>query len=129
MTTCTLEHLTVASDTDLILLRQSLRRNARQYGLSSTQQARITAAISEVMRALVGAYSIGDVTIRFDDEPGERPALAVICSTPNAAYAKIQDQPLVIEACGLADQLDLTADAAEQQVIMRMWATTPRGTL
>jgi hypothetical protein len=122
MSSVTLEHVIVSTDADLITLRQLLRRSARQCGLSATQQARITAAISEILRALVGQVSSGDVTIRFDDEPGQRPALAVICATPLETYAQISAQPLVREACALADELQLVESAPNQHLLMRMWA-------
>lgn len=122
MSSVTLEHVSVSTDADLIVLRQLLRRSARQCGLSATQQARITAAISEILRALVVQVRSGDVTIRFDNEPGQRPALAVICATPLEAYALISRQPLVREACALADELQVAEAAPNQHLMMRMWA-------
>ncbi|NJP04544.1 MAG: anti-sigma regulatory factor [Chloroflexaceae bacterium] len=64
----------------MITLRQEVRQVARSLGLELTQQARITAAISAVARALIAnnLHAIFQVHVYQDANP---PRLAITCTS------------------------------------------------
>lgn len=120
----------VLSDADVIALRQAIRQTARAAGLSAAQQARITAAISEVARALLTVAGDGCFTIRLDDKVGARPALEIACSAgPAGAGTDINPVyalPAVSEARALVDDTQVETAEHGPRLLMRMWlAGTP----
>ncbi len=117
------QHLHVHTEHDVISLRQAVRQMARSVGLGLPEQARITAAISEIARALL----LDGGTSRFiiqvvDQDP--RPALEVVCVSPHAhAHEAHTSQNLhaLSEACALVDETNLTTLHEGVPLILRMW--------
>ncbi|MCS6888580.1 hypothetical protein [Chloroflexus sp.] len=98
------QQITVSSDADLILLRQMLRQCARAMAMAPSQQARITAAVSEVVRALIHQFSSSTVTIHCDDSDA-RHALVIECDTEAEAYQRVARQAAVQTAYSLVDEV------------------------
>lgn len=119
------QQMQVLSDGDVIALRQAIRQRARAVGLGPAQQARVTAAISEVARALLYGAGAGHFTIRVETGLGSRPAFEVLCAPgyldegadPRPIYAL----PAVAEARALVDDTWVKPTAEGGQLLMRMW--------
>lgn len=119
------QQMQVLSDGDVIALRQAIRQRARAVGLGPAQQARVTAAISEVARALLYGAGAGHFTIRVETGHGSRPAFEVLCAPgyideatdPRPIYAL----PAVAEARALVDDTWVKPTAEGGQLLMRMW--------
>jgi anti-sigma regulatory factor (Ser/Thr protein kinase) len=117
------QQMKVASDHDLILLRQAVRNAARSAGLGSAQQARFTAAISEVARALIAGAGESSFTIGLSQPPA-RDALEVCCLVrgdhlldPAALYGSAS----VAGARTLVDDAQLDQAPSCLQLMLRMW--------
>lgn len=119
------QHMQVLSDGDVIALRQAIRQRARAVGLGPAQQARITAAISEIARALLYGAGAGEFTIRVDTRTGSRPAFEILCAAGHASHSTdtrpIYALPAVAEARALVDDTWVTSSAEGDQLLMRMW--------
>lgn len=117
------QQMLVTSDHDLILLRQAVRGAARSAGLGAAQQARFTAAISEVARTMLAGGGESNFTIRLS-EPPARLALEVLC-TVGAEHALDSDAlyalPSVAGARALVDDAQLDNAIACSQLMLRMW--------
>lgn len=100
------QQITVSTDTDLILLRQMLRQSARALAMAPSQQARVTAAVSEVVRALIHQFSVSTVAIHCDDSSAHH-TLVVECDTEREAYQRVACQTAVQTACMLVDEVDV----------------------
>ncbi|WP_028458643.1 hypothetical protein [Chloroflexus sp. Y-396-1] len=96
--------ITVSNEADLILLRQMLRQSSRTLGFSPAQQARVTAAISEILRALIHQFCTSDINIHCDDS-GRTHALVIECDTERESYHRATNLPSVKAACHLIDEV------------------------
>lgn len=117
------QHMQVASDHDMILLRQAVRQAARAAGLGTAQQARFTAAVSEVARALFLVSQQGRFTIRLSEPPG-RGALEVVCASECADRS---GAGALFASSSVAGARDLVDDACLEpaepcpRLLLRMW--------
>lgn len=115
----------VISDQHLIMLRQSVRQASRLAGLGAAQQARLTAAISEVARALLSDVGASIFTIRTSEELGARPALEVICvvsSPERAAQAgRVYRSEALAGARALVDDTKIAEVEPSPELWLRMW--------
>jgi len=98
------QKITVSNDADLILLRQMLRQSTRTMGFSPAKQARITAAISEVLRACIAHFCTNDVSIHCEDN-NHTHALVIECDTDGETYHRVANQPSVQTAYQLIDDV------------------------
>lgn len=123
MAAATPQQMRVASDHDMITLRQAVRQAARAAGLGAAQQARFTAAISEVARTMISDVGASVFTIRTS-EPPERRALEVVCAAIGRAPADVGAlyvSPGVAGARALVDEAELDPQEARPQLMLRMW--------
>lgn len=117
------QQVQIRTEYDVIILRQAVRQVGREAGLCPPQQARITAAISEVARALLAAVGDGCFTIRMKDDAAH-PSLEVACgggavggpATPPSLYAT----PAVVEARSLVDDTEVE-NANGATLLLRVW--------
>lgn len=70
--------LIVNNEEGVIILRQEVRQLARKLGIGLPQQAKITTAISEVIRKLLGAQQAINITISVAKQQ-RCPALQILC--------------------------------------------------
>lgn len=118
------QQLQISTEFDVITLRQAIRQAGRLAGLGPAQQARITAAISEVARALLAAVGDGRFTIRVD-EGSAQPAFEVACGGgPGGARAttpSLYATPTLVEARGLVDDTRIEAANGATLLLLRVW--------
>lgn len=117
------QQMQVASDHDMIVLRQAVRQAARAAGLGAAQQARFTAAISEVARAMLSDAGESVFTIRTSEPPARR-ALEVICSVTGrhkVDAGSLYVSPNVTGARALVDDAQLDPQEPCPQLMLRMW--------
>ena len=74
----------VASEHDVITIRQDMRQVARGCGLGLAEQAKLAAAVSGVARALLAEQGCAVFTIKTVGE-GPKKMLEVICRAPLGA--------------------------------------------
>lgn len=113
----------VNNDYDVISLRQIVREMARTAGLGLAQQARITAAISEVARVLLLDRSDMLFTVQVA-EAGQRRALEVHCVSPVTCASGMPEAvgPCPFrEARSLVDETTLDMANEEALLTLRMW--------
>lgn len=119
--------LQVFTELDVIALRQAVRQAGRSAGLGAPQQARITAAISEVARALLAGVGDGSFTVGVRSEPGRRTALEVVCgggpAGRQATTATLYTTPAVAEARALVDDAQIEAVDGDARLLLRVWLT------
>jgi anti-sigma regulatory factor (Ser/Thr protein kinase) len=123
MAVATPQQMQVASDHDMIVLRQAVRQAARAAGLGAAQQARFTAAISEVARAMISDAGESVFTIRTS-EPPARSALEVVCAvtgSPPVDAGALYLSPNVAGARALVDDAQLDPHDPRPQLMLRMW--------
>ncbi len=113
------QNLYVNAEHDIISLRQAVRQMARGVGLGLPEQARITAAISEVARAFLLNGGTARFIIQVTDH-NPHPALEVVCVLPFAAHAN-QTSYSLSEACALVDEANLAVFNDGMPLILRMW--------
>ncbi len=65
-------HVTISSDSDIVMARQQGRAMAAQLGLSSTNQALVATAISELARNIVEYAERGEILLEFVQQGGRR---------------------------------------------------------
>lgn len=119
-----LQHLSVRSDYDLILLRQAVRQQAREAGLTAPRQARFTAAVSEYARLLLreetsATFAIGVVGV------GDRAALEVACvleavGTGEIALQALSASPALMSARTLVDEVGIRSASDGPCLALRM---------
>jgi anti-sigma regulatory factor (Ser/Thr protein kinase) len=118
------QQLQIRTEFDVITLRQAIRQAGRVAGLGPAQQARITAAISEVARALLAAVGDGRFTIRVDEWDAQ-PALEVTCGGgpggERATTPSLYATPGVVEARGLVDDARIEAANGATLLLLRVW--------
>jgi hypothetical protein len=123
MVTMQPQQLQISTEFDVIALRQAVRQAGRVAGLGPPQQARITAAISEVARALLAAVGDGSFTIRVRED--EKPALEVTCgggpAGGPATTASLFATPTVAEARSLVDDTRIEAVDGSAQLLLFVW--------
>lgn len=113
------QHVAVRSEYDVVSLRQQVRQMARLLGLSLPQQARITAAISSIARALLDAAPGSLFTIQVARRQPQ-PALEIICILPGVHAA---GDRLLYEASTLADEASVLPHNQDTKLTLRMWLT------
>lgn len=121
------QQIQVRNEHDVITLRQTLRQVGREAGLFPPQQARITAAISEVARVLLAAVGDGSFTIRLKDDAVPM-ALEVACgggaAGERATTPSLYATPSVVEARSLVDETEIEA-ADGATLLLRVWLGRP----
>jgi hypothetical protein len=118
------QQMQICTDSDMIALRQAVRQTSRAVGLGPAQQARMTAAISEVARALLTGRGGGLFTIRLDMRVSARPVLEVACEAQpgdHDATNNIYQSAVVAEARALVDEAQVEFADPGPQLMMRMW--------
>ena len=131
MTALSHQQLPISCEYDLISLRQAVRQQARAAGLGPPQQARFTAAVSELARLLLHGVGEATFTIGVAADGGGRLALEVACATSSgrgAAISRIYDSPSLETARHLVDDARLVSAERGPQLSMRMWLSSPRST-
>lgn len=127
MSTLKPQQLQVHSELDVIALRQAVRQAGRAAGLCPPQQARITAAISEVARALLAGVGDGSFTVGVHAGAGAHPALEVVCSggprSYRAATPNLFALPAVADARALVDDAQVEATEEGARLLLRVWLT------
>jgi hypothetical protein len=117
------QHFSVSSEYDLIALRQAVRQQARVAGLAPPQQARITAAISEVARVLLHSLSEANFIIRLAEEAGAPLALEVACGTSvghGSMISRLYNSPDLSTARDLVDDARLISAERGPLLALRM---------
>lgn len=117
------QNLQVDTEHDVILLRQAVRQMSRSVGLGLPKQARITAAISEIARALLldGGTARFIIHVTYE-EP--HPALEIVCASAVAHAHRAhtgQNPHSLSEACTLVDEASLSVLPDGVSLILRMW--------
>ncbi|WP_298816220.1 ATP-binding protein [Chloroflexus sp.] len=112
------QQLIISTEADLIQLRQALRQSARAMELPPAQQARITAAVSEVARALIHHCYASAIVIHCDDRDVHHP-LVVECESEREAYQHIARQEPVQTAFSLVDETNVTSSPQGHLVTMK----------
>ncbi|MEF3273012.1 MAG: hypothetical protein K6356_01210 [Chloroflexus sp.] len=112
------QHLIITTETDLIQLRQALRQSARSLEMTPAQQARVTAAVSEVVRALIHHCCASDVVIHCDDRDKNHP-LVVECEAEHEAYQLITREEVVKTAFTLMDETNVKPSPLGHLVTMK----------
>ncbi len=115
------QRITVSTDTDLILLRQMLRQYARTMALTPSQQARVTAAVSEVVRAFIHQFSSSTITVHCDDGDVSH-ALVIECDTEAEAYHRAARQVAVQTAYALVDEVKVQQSPIGCHLVMKIRA-------
>jgi hypothetical protein len=118
------QQMQICTDYDMITLRQAVRQTSRAVGLGPAQQARMTAAISEVARALLTERGGGFFTIRLDMRASACPALEVACEAhpgDDDATNQLYQSAAVAEARALVDEAQVEFADPGPQLLMRMW--------
>lgn len=115
---------TVDKELDVVVLRQAIREVARSLALSLGQQARVTAAISDVARNLLTHHwpMIFAITVRT---VGVRRALDVICQRPasqsHPSIAEFESQICIESALRLLDEASFIHSAGSPSLTLRIW--------
>ena len=115
---------TVNKEFDVIVLRQALREVARSLDLSLVQQARITAAISDVARNLLTQHWSMIFAIRVHPV-GVRRALDVVCQKPahqpHPSYIEFESLISIESARQLLDEASFSHAAGCPLLTLRIW--------
>lgn len=122
---CT-QRMVVKSDHDVISLRQAVRQMARMVGLGLPEQARITAAISEIARLLLSHDSKTQFTIRITQQDVTHLALEILCASPytippGSMPDGSSDITFCAEARSLVDENSLASSDQGLLLTLRMW--------
>ncbi len=70
-------HVPISSDADIVMARQQGRALAARLGLSSTDQALIATAISELARNIVEYAGYGEIILELAQQGGRRGIVVV----------------------------------------------------
>jgi hypothetical protein len=119
------QQILVSDPYDVIAMRQQVRQAARTLGLGLMQQAKITAAISAVARALLAIDTRLTVTIWCDRE-GPRPSLQIACaaagSPSNDEVVELERELSAGDAGTLVDEISVAPDNDQGALLtLRMW--------
>jgi hypothetical protein len=115
---------TVNTEYDVVVLRHALRQLARTHGLSLSQQARITAAISDIARNVL--HRRWSIVFTLNAGPvGRRRALDVVCQKPTQ-YLTPSDSEFETElglasARQLLDDASFSMDTGHAVLTLRIW--------
>lgn len=116
--------LHVQSELDVILMRQEVRQAARDLGLGLSQQARISAAISTIARALVAAHCSALMCMQANKRT-TRPMLEISCILSlidSLNDTNTLEQLLHLgEARALVDEAALWMESEGAHLSLRMW--------
>jgi hypothetical protein len=122
--TAQLSELDIRSEYDVVAMRQEVRQTARTLGMGLTQQAKISAAISTIARALIAANCHATMSIRADMNK-TRPTIEIICqlSADQLSGDLVQITALLHfgDAQVLADEAALSLINGTVFCCLRMW--------
>jgi hypothetical protein len=126
MTTPNVQRLSVCNDYDLITLRQAMRQQARAARLTPPQQARFTAAVSELARLLLHGSSSAVFTVGVSTTESGRAALEVACAAEaegdsGSDLSNLFASPALTSARKLVDDACLLDSERGLRLAMRMW--------
>ena len=125
MMTSTDQHeYTVNKEFDVVVLRQAIREVARTLDLSLVQQARITAAISDIARSLLTQH--WSMIFAINVHPvGVRRALDVVCQKPpqqqHPSYVEFETLISIDSARQLLDEATFSHAAGCPLLTLRIW--------
>ena len=118
--------LEIRTEFDIVAMRQEVRQAARTLGLGLTQQAKISAAISTIARALLAA-NCHTTMCMWTDTIASRPVMEISCalSTSQLSVDLIQLTQLLHfgQAQVLVDEATLSLDGDSVLCCLRMWHT------
>ena len=118
------KHYMVATDFDVVVLRQALRGFARALDLSLVQQARITAAISDIARTVLAQRWRMVFTMHVHAVDVRR-ALTVVCQTadqqPHPSSHEFAARLNVDSVRQLLDEAIISASDASPVLTVRIW--------
>ncbi len=111
--------VTVANESDIVLLRMLVRDLARTTGLDLADQARISLATSAAAKAIgLGVTHSGHVTLGDCSCEG-RPGVRVVCTSKNG---KMDDTPVFGNTRWMVNELTFeTLPSKEVQVTLVKW--------
>jgi len=116
----TSQTITVRKDFDVIVARSRVRDLARNLGLRTTDQARISLATSSAARALgLGASYQGEIVIEGVNGK-ERVCVRVTCRTEGGARDNVTEATFS-EARFMIDEITVQTLSNGTQVIMVQW--------
>jgi hypothetical protein len=109
----------------VLAVRRRVREVARELGLGTTQQAKITTATSMVARGMLLNNWSGVVTIQ-QAQQGARSVLEISCSGSESQAGEPPDSADVMgygEARRFVDEARLSWSAGKPTLTLRMWIT------
>jgi hypothetical protein len=116
--------LEIRTEFDIVAMRQEVRQAARALGLGLTQQAKISAAISTIARALIAA-NCHALMCMWTGMISTRPAIEITCeaSTSQLSVDLAQLTQLLHfgEAQVLVDKATLSLDGDNVLCCLQMW--------
>lgn len=118
----------VTNETDVVLLRQTVRQIAREQRMGLTQQAKLTAAMSAVARGTLAINGDTPFVIHIaTDAVQQQPILEVSCMLANIAERGGQEDLAHIlhfdDARILVDEADLDIQGDKARIVLRMHMT------
>jgi hypothetical protein len=117
-----LPSMVLRDEYDVIAMRQEVRQIARNLGLGLTQQAKITAAVSAVARALLGNYPTILLNAHIASQ-GDRQALEVAWTVQDSVVDPGQLRVVLNlnEVQLLVDDASIAHGAGGPHLTVRMW--------
>jgi serine/threonine-protein kinase RsbT len=73
------QHLNLRNSLDVVVVRAAVRKLADAVGYSLADQARISAAVYEVARAIVNYAGQGEVVVSWREDDGQHRGLQCLC--------------------------------------------------
>jgi hypothetical protein len=119
------QSLLVDDEYSVITVRRRVREVARELGLGTTQQAKITTATSMVARGMLLSNWSGVVTIQ-QAQQGARSVLEISCSGSESQIGAQPESSDVMgygEARRFVDEARLSWAAGKPTLTLRMWLT------
>ncbi len=114
----------VNKEFDVVVLRQAIREVARSLDLSLVQQARITAAISDIARDLLTHHWSMAFSIQIQPV-GLRRAMDVVCykpdHQPHPSYVEFERKISIASARQLLDEATFTHESGCPLLTLRIW--------
>ncbi len=114
----------VNKEFDVVVLRQAIREVARSLELSLVQQARITAAISDIARDLL-THHWSMVFSILVHPVGLRRAMDVVCQKPDQqphpSYVEFEREISIDSARQLLDEATFSHAAGHPLLTLRIW--------
>jgi hypothetical protein len=121
------EQVAVASDYDVVALRQHVRQQARAFGLGLIQQAKCATAATTIARSLLSQQQ-PTTFVTNSAAHHARPSLQITCRVPlrpvlNSA-AQLEHVLRLDEIRKLVDDVDLALEEMTASVRLRIWLDT-----